>query len=109
MECPICEGKLVLKKVPYKYHDIELGRYEAEVCIKCGEVFFTEESSDGIDKKAKELGIWGVEKRSKISYSGNSLIVRIPSEVSKFMKLSKGKEVIIRAEGKKRLVVYIEQ
>ena len=107
-ECPICEGKLAQKKVPYKYHDIDMGRYDAEVCSRSGEVFFTEKSSDAIDKKAKELGVWGVEKKTKISYSGNSLIVRIPSEVSKFMKLSKGKEVVVRAEGKKRLVVSVE-
>lgn len=79
MECPICgKGKLVRKKVDYSYLEWNFGKYDADTCNKCGELFFTEKSSDAIEKKAKELGIWGMEKKTKISKSGNSLIVRVP-------------------------------
>jgi len=56
---------------------------------------------DAIDKKAKEIGLWGLEKRGKIGYSGNSLIIRIPKKVVDFMELKKGANIIIKPEGKK--------
>ena len=107
MSCPICDGRLKPAKSPYSYYDIPLGEFDSEVCQTCGEVFFTEEASDKIDRIAKEKGIWGLEKRSKISYSGNSMIVRIPKHIAEFMELEKGKEIVIRSEGKKRIVVDI--
>ena len=107
MGCPICDGELTVTMSRYKYYDIDLGEFNAEVCQRCGEVFFTEESSDEIDRIAKIKGIWGLERRSKISYSGNSIIVRIPKDIAEFMELQKGKEILIHTEGKKRLVVDI--
>lgn len=109
MECPICEkGKMIKKKTKYMYNKLDFGGYDALVCNKCGETFFTEESSLEIEKKAKKLGIWGMEKKSKISYAGSSLIVRIPKSIAKFMRLTKGKDILIRPEGKKKLVVSLE-
>jgi YgiT-type zinc finger domain-containing protein len=108
MKCPVCEGGLVRKKVEFKFGDISLGEFEADKCTKCGEEFFTEKSSDEIDKKAKQLGLWGISSKTTIGYSGNSLIVRIPKEISNFMKLKKGGEVALYPEGKDRLIIEIK-
>ncbi len=108
MRCPLCEGNMERKKMPYAIGGIKLGGFEADVCASCNEVFFTEKSSDAIDKKAKERGLWGLEKRGKIGYSGNSLIVRIPKRVAAFMELASGVEILIKPEDKKRLVIEIE-
>jgi len=96
-----------MKKVkePYSYANIKLGEFEAEKCPKCNETFFTEISSDEIDKRAKELGLWGIGQSGKIGYSGNSLILRIPKKIAKFLKLKKGEEIFIHPEGENRLVV----
>ena len=94
-------------KSTYSYHDIELGNFDSDICTKCGEIFFTESASDKIDEMAKENGLWGLERRSKISYSGNSLIVRIPKDIAEFMNLEKGEEIRVHPEGKKRIVVEI--
>ena len=59
MECPMCDGTLVRSRVKYEYKGIEFGEYEADVCDKCGEAFFTEEASDLIVERAKEFGVWG--------------------------------------------------
>ncbi len=107
MGCPVCEGRLRRAKREYSYGDIVLGEFDAEVCDRCGEVFFTEKASDEIDRLAKEHGVWGLEARTKISYSGNSLIVRIPKEVVEFMGLERGDGVRIHPEGKRRLVVEL--
>ncbi len=108
MKCPMCEGDMERKKVPYTVGSVKLGTFEADVCPSCGEIFFTEKSSDAIDKEAKELGLWGLERKGKIGYSGNSLIVRIPKKVAEFMKLKKGGEILIKPEDKKRLIIEIE-
>jgi YgiT-type zinc finger domain-containing protein len=63
MKCPICEGDMERNKVPYTVGSVELGTFEADVCSSCGEIFFTEKSSDAIDNKARELGLWGLEKK----------------------------------------------
>lgn len=103
-KCPICNGRLKEAKSPFEYGNVEFGKYDSEVCTKCGEIFFTEEASDAIDKKAKELNLWGIEKKTKIAYAGNSMIVRIPKEIAKLLGLNKGGEVTIRSEGKKIVI-----
>jgi hypothetical protein len=107
MSCPICNGKLKMTKTEFSFYDVSFGKFNAEICQKCGEKFFTEEASDKIDQIAKKKGLWGLEKKSKISYSGNSLIVRIPKEIADFMGLTKGKNIEIHPEGKKKIVVEI--
>ena len=105
MKCPVCSGVLKKSKEPYSYAGKNFGKFDAEKCTSCGEVFFTEEASDAIDKKAKELGLWGLGQKSKIGYSGNSLIVRIPKKIAEFLEIEEGEEVFVRPEGKDRLVV----
>ena len=106
--CPICEkGKLVKKVVPYSVYDIELGKFPAEVCTKCGEQWFSEETAKKIEKIEKEKGLFGLSKQSRIGYSGNSLIVRIPSEIAKFMNLKKETPVSIHPEGKNKILIEV--
>lgn len=57
MKCPVCEGKVERKEVPYSIGGVNLGTFDADVCASCGEVFFTEASSDTIDAKAKKMGL----------------------------------------------------
>ena len=105
MKCPVCNGILEKRKTNYSYAGLDFGLFDADVCKKCGEVFFTEESSDKIDAKAKQLGVWGLSAHTRIGYSGNSLIIRVSKQIVSFMGLKKGEEVTVRPEGKKRLVV----
>ncbi len=107
MKCPLCEAELERKKLTYEYADVDLGKFDADVCKECGERFFTEEASKEIDKKAKELGVWGLSATTKVGYSGNSLIIRVSKEIADFMKLEKGEQVVVYPEGKDRLVVEV--
>ncbi len=106
--CPACEkGRLMKKEVSYSVYDIELGKFPAEVCTKCREQWFSEEIAKKIEKIEKEKGLFGLSKQSKISYSGNSLIIRIPKEIVKFMNLKKEKQVLIHPEGKDKLLIEV--
>ncbi len=106
--CPICNGKMVRKKAPYWFGNISLGEFEADVCRKCGEAFYTEESSDQIDSRAKKMGVWGIGKKVVIGQSGNALIVRIPKEIAELYKIHKRSNALISPEGRNRICIEIE-
>ncbi len=106
MKCPICgKGKLKKKVVPYKIYGEELGKFPANVCDKCNEQWFDRETALKIEKLEKEKGLFGMTKRSKISYSGNSLIIRIPKDVVKFMNLKKEEPISIYPQSRDKLVI----
>jgi hypothetical protein len=108
IKCPICEkGMLKKKKIEEKMFGISLGKYNAEVCDKCNESFLDEDSVKKIEEKAKALGIWGLAKDIKIVKSGNSLSVRIPAKIARFLDLHEGKDVLLYPEGKKKIIVEV--
>ena len=86
---------------------ISLGEYDAEICSSCGETFFSTEAMEMMEVRAKELGIWGLAKNLKIVKSGNSLSVRIPAKVAKFLNIKEGENVVLYPEGKNKFVVEI--
>jgi hypothetical protein len=62
LECPECSGIITTKKISYWYRNqIYLGKFKAEICKKCGSIYFTEESFKEIEFRAKQLKIWGRE------------------------------------------------
>jgi hypothetical protein len=61
MKCPICNGKLIEKKISYSFKGIYFGIFDAYVCDKCKESFIREKHIQSIEIFAKEMGIWGVE------------------------------------------------
>ena len=73
--CEECKGKIIKKKVEFKLYGETLGKFPAEVCLKCGEKVFDEETSDKIDEIAKKKGLWGLDAQTKINKVGTSIIV----------------------------------
>ena len=106
--CILCKGKLKKKIVDYKIYGKSLGRFPAKVCEKCGEQWFDEETSKKIEKTEKKANLFGLHRESKISYSGNSLIIRIPKDIAEFMDLNKESQVIIYPEDKNKISVNIK-
>ena len=107
-KCYMCEkGNLVKKKVEYKVFGSDVGKFDAEVCTKCGETFFDEEVSRQITQKTKELGLWGIESKTKIGAVGSALDIRLNKKLVNFLGLKKGKEVTIYPESKKSLRIEI--
>jgi len=105
-KCPLCgQGTLRPKRVPEQMFGIDLGTYSAEVCDRCGEVFFTGESVDEMEARARELGLWGLASKVKVARSGNSIVVRIPSSLARYLNLKTGQEVIVAPDQKHRLVL----
>src|SRR3989344_4570765 len=107
-KCYICEkGNLKYERVPYKLYGELIGNFDAEVCDKCGEVFFDEETSRKITAATKAKNLWGLGARTKIGQAGSTLDIRLPKKIIEFLKLKKGKEISIYPESKNRLVVEV--
>lgn len=107
-KCILCDGKLNEKMVDYKIYGKSIGKFPALVCNSCGEQWFNEETSKKIQEKEKKLKLFGLSRETKISYSGNSLIIRIPRKLAKFMNLKKETEVIIYPEDKNKISISIK-
>lgn len=103
-KCEECRGNIIKKQVEFDMYGISLGKFPAEVCTKCGEQIFDEETSVKIDKIAKEKKLWGLAKKVKIVKVGNSLAVRIPKMISDFLGLKEGREALMRPE-KNKIVI----
>ncbi|MEX2017030.1 MAG: YgiT-type zinc finger protein [Candidatus Pacearchaeota archaeon] len=107
-KCVLCGGKLGEKTVEYMVYGKSIGKFTALVCNSCGEQWFSEETSKKIQAKEKKLKLFGLSRETKISYSGNSLIIRIPKELAKFMGLKKEMGVIIYPEDKNKISISIK-
>lgn len=106
--CPVCgKGALRPKRVHEEMFGIALGTYDAEVCDYCGETFLTAESVDKIESRAKELGLWGLASKVKVGRSGNSLVVRIPSPLARYLRLKSGQEVLVAPDRAHRLILEL--
>lgn len=107
MRCIICSGGTSKKIVEHKEFGISLGKFKADVCKKCGEVFYDEEIANNIQQKSKELGLFGLAKKARVAEIGNSMAIRIPKEIASFLGLKKGKEVLISPEGRNELHINL--
>lgn len=107
MRCILCKGNAKKKPVEYKEFGILLGKFNAYVCEKCGEIYFDEETADKIQQKSKELGLFGLAKKAKVAEIGNSIAIRIPKEIAEFLNLKKGKEVMIIPENKNEMHIEV--
>lgn len=104
-KCPVCEqGTLKQTIEEHKMFGISLGKYPGEKCTSCGEVFTDSSAIEKIESVAKQKGIWGLEKKTKIAKAGNSLAVRIPQEIAKYLKLKIGEEATIHPEENKLVI-----
>ena len=104
-KCDECGGKLVERNVGFSMFGVGLGNFPAEVCSKCGEEVFTEETSARIDEVAKEKGLYGLAASTTVGKSGDSLDIRISKKVAEFVNLQKGQTVMVHPEGKNRIII----
>jgi hypothetical protein len=105
-KCPVC-GKAALRKEVRKseLYGFDLGDYLAEVCPSCGEVFWQEADVKKMEQVARKLGIWGLEQTTRVGVAGNSLIVRVPKSLARFIGLKKGEAVSVHPLGRDKLLI----
>ena len=101
-KCEECGGRIIREKVNYDYLGEHIGRFEAEICSKYGEIVFDEEVSDEIEKRVKDRELYGLAVNTKVGIAGSSYVIRINKKLAEFLKLEKGEEVHIHPEGRKK-------
>ncbi|MFO8015633.1 MAG: YgiT-type zinc finger protein [Candidatus Woesearchaeota archaeon] len=106
-KCYECGGNLVRRSEKVEIKGNLVGYFPAEVCNKCGEVYFDEKTSRKMTKAAKEKGLWGLESVTKLGRIGDSLGVIINRRIIDFMGLKKGETVKVHPEGKNRIIIEI--
>ena len=105
--CWECNVKMIKKNVDYSLYGIKIGSFPALVCPKCGEIYFSEETSKKITEITKNKGLWGLGAKTKIGQAGSTLDIRLNKKMIDFMKLKKGKEVNIYPQSRDKLIVEV--
>lgn len=102
MRCPICDGELVPKEHKYKL-GAKAVPYQSFQCSKCKEELVCGEQAERVFREVadykKEL-----HYKKKLGYSGNSLVLRIPTKLAKNLNMRKGSLVDI-IPGKNEFIV----
>src|SRR3989344_3528501 len=105
--CP-CGGKIQWKKDKVVVDGIVCGILDIEYCQQCGEEYFPEETMETVEKKLKEHGLWGIQRKEATLWkSGGSVILRIPKDIARQLDLKPDEKVSIYVEGKKKLIVDV--
>lgn len=106
MKCVMCgKGPLEERVVEYKEFGVSLGRFKGQVCSQCGESYFDSGTAKRIQSKSKEMGLFGLAKKTKVAQVGNSLAIRIPKEIVQFLHLKKEEEVRLVPKGPHELSI----
>ncbi|MGB2841934.1 MAG: hypothetical protein WBC40_05610 [Halobacteriota archaeon] len=80
-----CGGKLVEAMINVEQLGIDFGLRKGTVCTSCGDEYISDEVWEEIEKKTKELGLFGLERKVKIRKSGNSLVITLPPDIAEFL------------------------
>ncbi len=88
---------------------VDLGTDDADVWDSCGESFLSPESVDRVQERAKDLGLWGLASKGKIVKSGNSLVVRIPAPLARYLKMKSGQDVLGAPDRAHRLLLELAE
>ena|SRR3989338_1121105 len=80
----------------YEYEEgYTLRNVPAYICPKCGKIFFTEEQASEMERRTKEKKEYSFGFERKVTVSGKSLVVGIPSELAEHLKIKRGQKVRI--------------
>ena len=107
MKCITCGGKTEEKRIEYAELGVSFGKYKAQVCLKCDESYFDEATAAKIQQKSKELGLFGMARKTKVAEVGNSLAIRIPKDIADFLGLKKGHEILLQPKDKHDLRIQV--
>jgi hypothetical protein len=103
--CP-CGGKLKSSRKRVVQEGIDCGVLDVSECKKCGEEYLPDYSMRTVENRLKAAGLWGVE-RKEVNFwkSGNSVTIRLPTEVVQKLGLNKIKKGHIYQEGAQKLAI----
>ncbi len=108
MRCK-CGGLLKKSKTEVEFFGMDFGLRPCEICTRCGSEYLSQELVEGIEAEVKKKGLFGLERKGRITKSGNSLVIRVPKEIADSLNIEKDSQITIYPSDKKRLIVEIEK
>ncbi len=89
MKCPICKGKMEKVKDLIKEDKVE---FEAFKCVSCGEEIMNMSQLKNLAQKYRKM-----RQAKEITFAkwGNSIAVRIPSDIAEEYNITSGKQGIL--------------
>ena len=103
-----CGGRLKSSVTEVEFFGIDFGLKKAEVCVECGSEYLSQELMEEIEGEVKRRGLFGLERRARVVASGNSLVIRIPREMAKSLKIERDMPIVIYPAETKKLVIEIQ-
>ena len=103
-----CGGKLKRGVTEVEFFGIDFGIKQADICTECGSEYLSQELLEEIEKEVVGRGLFGLERKGHVAKSGNSLVVRIPKEIAKSLKIERDTPIIIYPSEPKKLVIEVE-
>ena len=61
-----------------------------------------------LERRAKAAGVWGMGRKLTLQQEGDDLVLHIPSDLVRHLKLTRGKRLAVHLEGTERIVVELE-
>lgn len=104
-----CGGILKKSKTEIEFFGIDFGVRTCEICTRCGAEYLSQELIEEIEAEVKSRGLFGLERKGKITKSGNSLVIRVPKEIADSLNIEKDSRITIYPSDSKRLIVEIEK
>ena len=105
--CPVCEkGELIEVDNIVSEMDGYVFIEKGQRCTECGEEFIHEKDAQHTIEVAKKLGVWPqpLKLHRSLSKSGRGLVLRIPSDLEKDLKLKSGESVSISKVGSRIII-----
>ncbi len=100
------------KKVTLNEYEQERGivlkNVDAYACQNCKEFIFTPEQMETIEKRTDALKVHMFKFQRKLTISGRSLVVNVPEDMVKHMKLKKGQRIDLRPIDDRRFLVEVQ-
>ena len=104
-----CGGKLKRGYTEVEFFGIDFGVREAEVCTRCGAEYISQDLMEEVESEVKRRGLFGLERRGHVARSGNSLIIRIPKEITESLKIRRDMPIIIYPSDSKKLIIEVAE
>ena len=103
-----CGGTLKKSYTQVEFFGIDFGVRKCEVCTKCGSEYLSDEVLYEVEQEVKKKKLFGLEKETQITKSGNSLVIRIPPEIAQYVKAHYKDRVRIYPTEKNKIAVELQ-
>jgi ubiquitin C-terminal hydrolase len=107
IKCKEEARKVVLDSYEYG-RGVKLKDVETYECPKCHEFIFTEKQIEEIEKRTEAIKVHMFSFERKITVSGRSLVINIPEDVARHMKLVKGMKARLTPIDDKELLIEVK-